>query len=398
MNHAKRKHALLSASGSERWLNCPGSVRLEQDFPDTTSPYAQEGTAAHELSEIMLRYKTEQWTKQKYSMELKKFQANNKFYCKEMHDYIDEYTDLVMERINEARARVPDAVVLLEERLDYSAWTSSNQFGTGDVIIIADGIVEIIDLKYGEGVKVSAIGNSQMRLYALGAYDAYNMVYDIDRVRMTIIQPRLNNYSSDEISIKDLLEWAENVVRPKAQEALSGQGTLKAGEHCRFCKARSICRERARANLELAKYDFALADQLSVDEIADVLMKAEELVGWINDVKEYALKRALEGTKFPGMKLVEGRSNRKYKDENEVIKLLKEHNFKDEDIFKPRQIKGIGDLEKLLGKKQFDSLLGDLIIKPPGKPVLVPETDKRPEIGSKGSATNDFADDLINNQ
>ncbi|MGK9252393.1 DUF2800 domain-containing protein [Paenibacillus humicus] len=394
--HAMRAHAKLSASGSSRWLACPGSVQLESMFPETTSSYAEEGTAAHELAELHLQLYTGQLTKHQYEVKMGAYKKGNAYYSQEMEDYIQSYMDLVIERINDAKARSADAVVLLEHRLDFSRWVPEG-FGTGDVLLISDGLVEVIDLKYGKGVAVSAVGNSQMRLYALGALNEFDMLYGIDRVRMTIVQPRLDEVSTDEMPAAELLEWAEQTVAPGAKQALSGKGAMKSGDHCKFCKARAVCRTRAMENLELAKFEFQDPPTLTVDEIAEVLEKAEQLATWAKHVQEHALEQAAShGVKFPGWKLVEGRSNRAYSDKDAIIDTLLVEGLDDDRIYKPRELLGIGDMEKSLGKTTFKKILGPYVVKPAGKPKLAPESDSRPELSSVSAAAADFSEDYEN--
>lgn len=393
--HSERAHAKLSASGSSRWMACTPSAALEGDMPDTTSVFAEEGTAAHELSEIFLLHEIGEISKRARTIRLNKFKRENEHYSQSMEDYVQSYVDVVMERVNEARASTPDALVMIEQRLDFSEWVPEG-FGTGDVLILADGQLEVVDLKYGKGVPVSAENNSQMRLYGLGAYDRYSMLYDIDRVRMTIVQPRLDSISSETLSAGKLLAWGENEVKPKAQMAWNGEGEFVPGEHCRFCKINSTCRARAEENLKMAEYDFADPPTLSHEEIASILEKVDELQKWAKDIAEYALEQAeRHGVKFDGWKLVEGRSNRRYTDTEMVVhRLIAQEDYDPTVVYKPREIKTITALEKELGKKIFAELLEDLVEKPPGKPTLVPATDKRPELQSAESAENDFADVL----
>ncbi|WP_017726743.1 DUF2800 domain-containing protein [Halalkalibacterium ligniniphilum] len=389
--HAERAHALLSASGSSRWLKCTPSVQLEQEFEETTSEFAEEGTAAHELSELFLQLHFEQINKRTFTRRLNKFKKENEHYSEGMEEYVKTYVDVVIERANESFSVASDAQVLLEQRLDFSQWVPDG-FGTGDVVIVGDGTLEVIDLKYGKGVPVSAEGNTQMRLYALGALNQYGILYDIETVRMTIVQPRLDSISTDEIDVDELLTWADEIVKPKAEMAANGDGEFCAGDHCRFCRAKHVCKARADANLEMAKYDFRNPNLLTHEEIGQILHEAEELKRWAQDVQNYALIQAeSHGEKFPGWKLVEGRSNRKYTDEEAVPKTLLAEGYAEEEIYKPREILGISAMEKAIGKKRFKELLSELVIKPSGKPTLVPESDKRPELNSVESAVEDFS-------
>jgi hypothetical protein len=385
-------HALLSASGSKRWLSCPPSAQLEQQFPEQKSDYAEEGSFAHSLAELKLgRAVANSIRPSVFKRKLGEMQTNP-LYSTSMEEYIEQYATLVFERFTEAKKNCPDALILLEQRLDFSEWVPEG-FGTGDVVIIADSVLEIIDLKYGKGVSVSAIDNPQTRLYGLGCIANYSMLYDFTKVRMTIIQPRLDSTSTEEMTVEELIAWAEEYARPRAVQAMAGEGELAAGDHCQFCKAKYTCRKRAEANLEMAKYDFQDPFLLSAEEISDILAKADELQKWAKDIQDYALDQAENhGVKFPGWKLVEGRSNRTYTDQDAVEKALVAAGFEDEKIHKPKELLGITAMEKEIGKKQFETVLKDLVIKPTGKPVLVPESDKRPELSSVASAQEDFKD------
>jgi len=379
-------HAKLSASGSKRWMSCPPSAQLEQDFPDEQSPYAAEGTQAHNLAEVLLRC----WLGGNDGADVAEANDWLKECNQEMIDAVGIYVDVCIEKINEARAISKDAVILIEQRLDFSPWVAEG-FGTGDLVIIADGLCEVIDLKYGKGVPVSAEGNTQMRLYGLGAINQFDCLYDIQTVRMTIVQPRLDSVSSEELKVEEILAWGENEVKPKAQLAFVGQGEFCAGDHCKFCKARYTCRSRAEKNLELAAYDFQEPFLLTTDEVAEILGKVDELIKWAGDLKTYALDQAEKhGVSWPGWKLVEGRSNRKYTDEDKVAAALLAVGYKDEDIY-AKSLYGITALEKNIGKTDFAKVLGGYIIKPPGKPTLVPSSDKRPAINSVASAQADFS-------
>lgn len=380
-------HAKLSASGAKRWLGCTMSPAMEDGIKDTTSVFAEEGTAAHSLAELKLQFETGKITKRTYTTRYNKFKKNNEYYSPSMDDYVDEYVALVLEHLNE----LPDATIELEVRVDFSEWVPEG-FGTSDVCIIGDGIIEVIDLKYGKGIPVKAEQNPQIMLYGLGAYAAYDMIYDFETVRMTIVQPRLGDISTYELSVTDLLTWANEVVKPKAKLAMNGEGEFFPSEEtCQWCKARAFCKARADKNLEIAKYEFEDPNSLSPNDISDILEQAKEIETWLKDVQEYSLVQVRDhGEKIPGWKLVEGRSNRKITDEEGLIFVLEANDYDDEDILKPRTLQPITKLEKLIGKKQFTELAGDLIIKPEGKPVLVRESDKRPELSSVASAKEDF--------
>jgi hypothetical protein len=379
-------HAILSASSSHRWLNCTPSVELEKQFENKTSTAAEEGTLAHELGELSLRYQLSEITKRVYDSKVKKLTTDNELYSEDMPDYVEVYTDVCMEKVAAARATTPDAIAIVEQKLDFSEWVPEG-FGTGDFVIIADGTMEICDLKYGKGVPVSATGNSQMRLYALGAITEFSFLYDIQKVKMTIIQPRLDSISTDEITVDELMIWANEYVKPRAQLAIKGEGELCAGEHCKFCKAQAICRAKADYNMKLAEYEFAEGKLLGKEEVADILVRIDDLVNWATKVKEYALEQALSGVNYPGFKVVEGRSNRKYTDTEAIADILRNNNFNDPVIFKPSELITLTNMEKLVGKKKLTELIGDYIEKPQGKPTLAPEDDKRPVFNS---AAEDF--------
>lgn len=369
------KHAILSASGASRWMACTPSAVLEQQFENKSSVFAEEGTLAHELGELTLKLNLGEITKRTFNSKFKKIQEN-KLYSADMPDYVQTYVDTCLERVSEAKATTPDALFKIEQRLDFSKWVPDG-FGTGDFVIIADGTMEVCDLKYGKGVPVSANNNKQMMLYALGAIAEFNFLYDIQKVRMTIIQPRLDNISTFEVTTEDLLKWAEDYVRPRAELAIKGKGEFCAGDHCKFCRAKAVCKARAEKNMELAKYDFEEPVLLDNNDVAYILSKIDELVNWAGDVKDFALEQALNGEEYDGFKVVEGRSNRKYADTEAIVEILRDNNFNDPDILKPSELITLTNMEKLVGKKKLTELIGDYIVKPPGKPTLVPITDKR---------------------
>lgn len=379
-------HAKLSASGAKKWMNCPGSVLLESNIPDTQSEYASEGTTAHSLGEAKLRLALKEITRVKYHKLIKDLETTE-----EMESYTDDYRDFVIERFNAAKAKTSDAVLMLEQRLDFSQWVPEG-FGTGDVVIIADGTMEIIDLKYGKGVPVNANSNPQLMLYSLGAISEYEFIYDIQEVTMTIFQPRIDNIDSFTMTDEELLDWGNEITK-KADKAFNGSDECVAGKHCKegFCKAIPICRAYAEEVSKIATLDFRKPAELSIEEIAEIIDLSEKLANWSKLVKDYALDQAVKNNvKFPGFKLVEGRSDRKYAFDDTIIAArLIGAGYKDDDIW-PRKLKGITDLEKYLSKKTFNELIGDMVIKPQGKPTLVPLEDKRPELNTTANAANDF--------
>lgn len=388
--HAQRAHALLGASKAEQWINCPPSARLQEKIPEKRSEYANEGEAAHELSEIKLRRRVllcNAAERRKLDTQLKKLQAGP-YYNAEMEDAVQAYVDFIEERFLAAKARSPDAVLILEERLDFSEWVPEG-FGTGDVVIVADGLLEIVDLKYGKGVPVDAVGNAQMRLYALGAWSAYSYLYDIQNVTTTIVQPRFDSISTDTVPIEELLEWSETVVKPAAALAFAGEGEFQAGGHCRWCRVKGNCRARADANMAAIAYEFKDPALLEPEEIGSILYIAEQLKAWAKDVEDYAFEQAKRGGRIPQWKLVEGRSNRVIVDKDAARAAFQAAGVDPDKYLKPQEMLGIGELEKRIGKNDLAELLNGLILKPAGKPVLVPEMDKRPEMGS---VENDFAD------
>lgn len=373
------KHAYLSASASHRWLACPPSAKLCASIPDQASEYAQQGTDCHELCAYLVE--------KALGRDVPDPTESLTYYDAEMQNCAEEYRNYVLEQIEAAKEFCKDPQVMIEQRLDFSRWVE-NGFGTGDCVIVADEVLQIIDYKHGLGVLVSAGddvhgGNSQMMCYALGALEVFGDIYDINQIKMTIFQPRRDNISTYTISRDNLLKWADEVLTPTAQLAYVGKGEFKASDHCQFCKVKATCRKRAEYNLELAKYDFEMPATLDNTEIAAILEKVDEMISWGNDINEYALKQAQSGVHFEGWKVVEGRSNRKYTDEKAVAFKVKDAGF---DPYE-KKLLGVTAMSTLLGKKKFEELLGELIYKPPGKPALVPESDKRPAINT---AIEDF--------
>lgn len=383
-NHASRVHALLGASGADRWINCPPSARLTENMADKASEYAEYGTLGHELSEIYLRRQLtpcDSKLRKKLDDDAAKLKQNP-LYDNEMGDAISSYVNIVAEEFLGAKARTMDAVLMLEERLDFSEWVPDG-YGTGDVVIIADGALTVIDLKMGKGVPVSAFNNPQIRLYALGAWHAYGFLYDIQEIHMTIVQPRLDSVSTDIMSIDELLAWADETVKPAAALAYAGRGEYLSGSHCKWCKVKATCRARADANMAAIAHEFQDPALMTLEEIGNILHIAEQLKAWAKDVEDYAFEQAKAGHTVQGWKLVEGRSNRVFTDKEAVKNKLLQSGFSVDKIFKPQELVTMGELEnRVVGKKRFGELLSDLITKPPGKPVLVPETDKRVELNS----------------
>lgn len=389
VKHSGRKHALLSASGASRWINCPPSALMEegQSGDSSESEYAKEGTLAHEFADLSLRiqsYTGANEPKIKWTKEREKLRSNP-LYTDDMEDHVKVYTDYVLEQWLAAKKQTPDAVLSVEEKVDFS-YLVPEGFGTTDANIIADRVLEVVDLKYGKGVKVNAKGNPQGRLYALGALRKYQLFYDIDTVKITIVQPRLDHIETETISVGDLISWSEETVRPAADKAFKGEGTCNPGDWCRWCKAKPVCRAIAEHNTALAAKEFADPKTLSDKEVIEMYEQSSLLLDWANSVASYILETAKEGKKWPGYKIVEGKSNRKWADEAKALEVLQEEGFTLEQITNTK-IKGIGDTEKLVGKGFLEEY--SLTIKPQGAPTLAPESDKRPAMGIE-QAKKDF--------
>ncbi len=383
VQHSNRAHACLNASSSHRWMMCPPSVRLSENFADTTSSYAEEGTYLHELCELKLHRYLGDMPPDVVDRQYETHK-DSEFYSDEAESVTDEYVAFCVETIEAVKSSCPDPLIMVEHRLDYSEYVPEG-FGTGDLVIIADGVCEVIDFKGGRGVRVDADHNSQLMLYGLGALLEFDPLYDIHTVRMSIVQPRLSNISTFEMIADELTRWADSEVRPKALLAYAGKGDFCAGEHCRFCKARYTCRARSEYFMKLAERDFKQPDLLTDEEIADILPIADSLNNWVADLIAYATQQAVDGKAWPGYKLVAGRSVRKYSSEAEIIKAATDAGFTD--IYKTVLL-GIGDLEKRMGKKKFSDVLGKYIVKPLGAPTLVPESDSRKPYAD---AASDFA-------
>lgn len=369
-------HAILSASSSHRWLHCLPSARLELEFDNTSGTAADEGSAAHALSEHKL----------KKALHIRSKRPISDYDSDEMEECTDAYVDFVMEQVELARNSCNDPIILIEKRLDFSCYVPDG-FGTGDCLIISDDRLHIVDFKYGMGVLVDAVDNPQMKLYALGALEIYDSLYDINEVSMTIFQPRRENVSTWTVPVEDLKSWAEEELKPKAVKAYNGEGEYIPGEWCTFCKAAVRCRARAEEKLKLAQTEFKMPPLLTDNEIEEILFILPDLTKWANEITAYATDAAVNhGKEWNGFKVVEGRSVRKYKDEDAIAEKAVASGFKD--IYRKSLIP-MTEMQKLMGKTKFEEILGDLIYKPPGKPTLVPNSDKRPAMNI-ADAKNEF--------
>lgn len=372
------EHAILSASGSHRWLACTPSARLEQEFSDTDSTASLEGTAAHSLAEHKLKKK----------LKMQSTRPNTIYDNDEMEMYTDDYSDYVVEQYTKAKRYDENAKVLIEQRLDFSCYVPEG-FGTGDAVIVSKGKLHIIDLKYGLGVLVNAEKNPQMMLYALGALRKYEKEYEIKKVKLTIFQPRRENVTTWETTTAALKKWANKILRPKAEMAYRGTGKYEPGSHCQFCKAAIKCRARAEEKLKLAKEEFKKPPLITDNEIESVLAKIPDIKKWCDDIMEYALEKALNGKKWEGFKIVAGRGTRKYLNEEAVVEALNKAGYYD--IYK-KSLLPITEMEKLMTKKTFSEVLGKLVGKTEGKPTLVSLDDKRPELNTI-QAKNEFKEE-----
>ncbi len=372
-------HARFSPSSADRYIHCPPSLLLSEEVgqEDTGTDFSREGTEAHALGEFLL--------KSALGIPCDDPRPDFKYYNEEMQECAEGYRDTVLEIYEGLKLNCPSAFISIEQRVSIEEY-ADGAFGTSDAVLIGNGEMFIVDYKHGKGVEVSAVDNSQLKCYALGAYIAFSPIYEINKITLVIYQPRINNFSQWSLPTEALLNWGENVLRPAADMALHGEGDFASGPWCRFCKAKSVCRKRAEENLSLARYDFARPATLEDDEINIILGKADSLVSWVNDIKDYALQRALSGYVWDDWKVVEGRSVRKFTDEGKVAAAVENAGY---DPYL-RKLLPITDMQKMLGKKQFEELLGDYIVKPEGKPTLVNRSDKRQEINT---AMTDFKEE-----
>jgi len=393
INHEEREHSMLSCSGSSRWWNCTPSAKLEAEYGEfSTSDFALEGTLAHELGQAYLQYDVlGETTKDVFDQQIDAI-INHRLFSDEMFEEVPKYVEYCEQQFNEAKAKTQGAVMLVEQSVKLTGYVPGGK-GSIDCTIIADETIEIIDLKYGKGVSVSAEKNKQLMLYALGVMLKYDLAYDFTQIVMTIVQPRRNNISSFTMTKADLYAWANDELKERAMIAFEGKGDLVVGEWCKFCNVKSRCTQIYKHNIELAKDDFREPSLLTDDEISDILLQVNMLIEWGNSVKDYALSLAINnGKKWPGFKLVEGTSRRKFANEEKVAEiLLSQKDLSADDVYQTK-LQGITNIQKVLGKKRFESLLSNYIIKPSGKPTLVDLTDKRPELGIS-QAQRDFADE-----
>ena len=386
INHKERAHAKLSASGASRWATCPGSVQMEDGIPDKESVYAQEGTLAHEMSELKLKHYLDPkgFGKRKLNAAIKKLKENE-LYQAEMESYTDTYVDFIKEK---ALSFPSNPYIEIEKRVDFSRWVDGG-FGTCDCVLIHGSTLSIIDLKYGKGVPVSSEQNEQLILYALGAYDAFNLIYNLDKIELNIVQPRINNFSTWEISLTELLLWGD-YFKVQAEKALGGNGELvPSAKACKFCKARDICTARAENNLSLESEISLKPNEIPKDKLYEYISRGEDIAKWVADLKAYALDMCLKGEDVKGLKAVAGRTSRSWTNQDEAINKLIEGGI-DEAIIYDKVPLTLAKLEKALGKQQFTALVGDLVVTSEGKPTLVFENDKRPAITNTVNATSIF--------
>ena len=387
-------HAILSASKAKQWLACPPSARLNaklsEKLGDRASPYAAEGTKAHGLAELKLRREIGEINGFLYKVSVE----NLGDIPEEMDRYTNEYVDLVMAKYFEARKVTPDAELLIEQHLDFSEWVPGG-FGTGDVVIVSDRSLEVIDLKYGKGVPIDAVGNPQTRCYGLGAIHEFGVLYGFPVIRMTIVQPRLYSVTEETLERRELLDWGEE-IRPVAAQAWRGEGEFKPGDHCRFCNARGICRARAIESMGIFVHGFDSPDVLPDEAIPEILRVADTAEAWLKDVRDYARSQAIQGTQYPGWKIVRGKKpSRHFKNEEEVITRLAHAGFTEEQYCTPKKLRSPADLEKVIGASAFQALLADYVIQGDGALTLVPEDDKRPAYNNADLQFADLADEKM---
>lgn len=382
-----KAHAILSASSAHKWLVCTPSARLEEQFPSKTSEYMQEGTLAHAIAEFKVRsYFLEPMTKATQTRRLNKFKKEEGFQD-EMLEHTDTYLNFLKEEALKTNTR---PFISVEQKVDFSSYVPEG-FGTADCIMISGDTLHIIDFKYGKGVKVEAEDNPQMKLYSLGAISAYGLFYPLKNIKMSIVQPRIDNISSYEMPIEQLLEWGEKTVKPQAQKAFAGIGDYVQGEHCRFCRAKGACEFRAKENMKvIEKIENSYNGTITNDELGEMLTKTDGIEQWIKDIKAYALDLVLKGEQVKGWKAVEGKSNRKISDTDKAFEILEANGYEEALLYEKVPLT-LTKLEKVVGKTKLAEAIGDYIEKPKGAPTLVKESDKREPY--KVSAAEEFGGD-----
>lgn len=368
----EKSHALLSASGSHKWLKCPPSARLEEKFPDKTSEFMEEGTLAHEIAEFKVKsYFLEPIPKATYTRRLNKFKKEARF-DNEMLIHTDTYLEYIK---GEAMQSNSKPFIVVEQKIDFNKYVPEG-FGTADCVLINGNTLQVIDFKYGKGVKVDAEDNPQMKLYALGVLEQYGMLYNIQNIKMSIVQPRIDNVSSYEMPVENLIEWGENVVKPQAQKAFMGLGEYLQGEHCKFCKAKGACEFRAKENMQIVEEIQKTTGVVSNAELGEMITKTDGIEQWLKDIKTYALEQLLKGHEVPGWKAVEGKSNRKLVDVDKAFEILEANGYDSAILYEKKPLT-LTQLEKTIGKSKIAEAIGDYIEKPKGAPTLAKESDKR---------------------
>lgn len=402
MGHEERSHALLSASGAHRWLSCTPSARLEEQFPDTTSEAAKEGTLAHELAEMKVRnyFYTTDFGKRRLTAGIKTLKKNE-LWKDEMMGYTDIYMDYIK---SVALSMKCEPRAAIEKRVDFSKYTiadPNNEIegkGIGDCILIGGGVIHVIDFKYGQSPngRVDAKENPQLSLYALGAYETYKILYPIERIKLTIVQPRLPDGISEwECTVEELLTFGEN-VKKRAKIAWAGEGDFAPDpKTCKFCRARGRCRARAEENVRLAfsPDKDKLPPLISNEQLGQYLTQGTDVAKWLSDLQDCALAECLAGQEVPGWKAVEGRGSRVWTDMDEAFSKLTENGIS-ETVLWERKPLTLAQIEKVVGKKDFETFVGDKIVKAPGKPALVKESDRREAITNIVSAKDAFKEDI----
>lgn len=385
----ERLHSLLGPSSSGIWLNCTPAARFAEKFENIASDYADEGTLCHDIAADLANYRLKRMSKRDYLVNLAKHRSHRLYDAIEMERHAEAFVNYVLALYDSYRQK-GWASIYIETRVDYDH-VAPEGFGHLDVAIVSPSTIDVVDLKYGKGVPVSAVVNPQLGLYAVGVLEDQRFTDEFEKVNLHIFQPRLDNISVFNTTVKECMNWALGTVKRQAALAFKGEGSFRAGSWCKFCKARPKCKAAANYHTGLAKFDFKLPYELDNDEVAEVLLLGESLVNWYMSVKEYATSEARKGAKFPGFKMVNGKSNRRYADGKQdlIIKALKRAGYSEKEIMKSTLL-GIGEMEKLLGGGGFKKLLGKYVVKPPGAPALVPETDKRSAMHGKAGAQSDF--------